>query len=383
MLQFQPGQLGNTIVDLQAQEFSGVAQITLISDTKESQKTRNLVFHGGEITYGGSHFPEPNKLSQQLGQHFNLQVMDAASQLASKKINDKASIRKYLELYVHLELFTWQDVETFIRNHIVLMLEQILPYAGTLTLRDSITFDLSYGEDGHGFTWEQLKQDLAQRQRVWSSLSPAITSMHAIPRRIEGAQQTITDPWVQKHLQHLVDGQRSLFEIAHQIGRDPLELAHTYLHFVQMGWINFSRDGYVPTPNKTAMTGPELPTILSVDDSRVVQTMIKRTICDRYHVLLANNAVDALNLLNSQKVELMLLDVTMPDIDGLELCRTVRNISKFRNLPVIMLTAKDGMFNKLKGQMAGSTHYLTKPIDRQKLLDVLNKYIPSPAEAQG
>ncbi|MEM9163585.1 MAG: response regulator [Cyanobacteria bacterium P01_F01_bin.4] len=381
MLQFQAEQLGSAILNLQHENFSGVACIESLLDHADLKQARFLVFLKGEITYAGPHLPEAHQLSQKLGQHFKLPVMDAALQLASKKIKDQASIRKYLKLYIRLELFKWQDVETFIRNQIVLILEQLLPYGGTLSLNASVSFDLSYGEDGHGFTWDQLKHDIVQRRRIWASLSPAIPSMNVIPHRIEDTQKTITDPWVQQHLQQAVDGQRSLFEIANQMARDPLELAHTYLHFVQMGWLTFSQEGVVPTGGGAAIANQDLPIVLSVDDSPVVQTLIKRAISDRYQVLLANNAMDALNLLNSKNIELLLLDVTMPDIDGLELCRTLRNINKFRDLPVIMLTAKEGMFNKLKGQMAGSTHYLTKPIDRQKLLEVLVKYIPTPVIA--
>ena len=189
---------------------------------------------------------------------------------------------------------------------------------------------------------------------------------------------------MQQHLRDVIDGKRTLGEIANQMNRDPLELAHSYLHFVQMGWLIFDNNQSQHTAVEElspAIQEPptqDLPVILSVDDSPVVQTMIKRAVGNSYHLLLANNAMDALNLLNKENIELLLLDVTMPDIDGLELCRTIRSIAKFRSLPVIMLTAKDGMFNKIKGQMAGSTHYLTKPIDRQKLMDVLEKYIPNP-----
>jgi twitching motility two-component system response regulator PilG len=66
----------------------------------------------------------------------------------------------------------------------------------------------------------------------------------------------------------------------------------------------------------------------------------------------------------------------MPDIDGLELCRTIRAMTKFKQLPIIMLTAKDGIVDRVKGQFAGSTQYLAKPVDREKLLPVLEKYIP-------
>ena len=381
MLQFQADHLSDAILDLKQDQFSGISYVEIMTDSAGLKQPRLLVFQNGEITYGGLYLPDPNELSKKLGRHFKLQVMDAAHQLASKKIEDQTSIRKYLELYIRLELFTWQDLETFMRNEIVLILEQLLPYPGTLKLNASVTVDLSYGDDGHGFTWDQLKQNIAQRRRVWASLVPAIPSMNVIPRCLEEAQSSITDVWVQQHLKQCVDGRRSLVEIANQMGRDPLEVAHTYLHFMQMGWVAFSQDEYGPvfnhSPNETKVIKQELSTILSVDDSPVVQTMIKRSIGDRYHVLLANNAVDALNLLNSKKIELLLLDVTMPDIDGLELCRTIRSISKFRNLPVIMLTAKDGMLNKFKGQMAGSTQYLTKPVDRQKLLEVLEKYLPT------
>ena len=380
MLQFKAEQLGNAILDLQHNQFCGVAYVEMLPRTPRTEHSKVLVFHNGELTFGGDHLPEPKGLSQKLGQHFKLQVMDAALQLASKKIGNPCSVRQYLDLYVRLDLFSWQDVETFMRNQVILALEQILPYEGILKLDPSVSVDLAYGEDGHGFTWEQLKAEIGQRQRIWASLSPAITSMNAIPHRIEATQQTITEPWIRQHLKQCVDGQRTLREIANQIGRDPLELAHSYLHFVQMGWLSFksNQDRYAFANHAIAFEAiPERPTILSVDDSPVVQTMIKRAIGSQYHLLLANNAMDALNLLNREKIELLLLDVTMPEIDGLELCRTIRSINKFRDLPVIMLTAKDGMFNKIKGQMAGSTQYLTKPIERAKLMGVIGKYLPN------
>lgn len=382
MLQFKAEQLGDAILDLQHSKFCGVAYVEPLSNAPELRRPRVLLFLNGELTYGGLYLPDPHELSQKLGQYFKLQIMDAALQLASKKVKNQSSIRQYLDLYVRLDLFSWQDIEKYICSQIVLTLEQLLPYAGTIKLNTSMPIDLSYGDDGHGFTWHQVNQDIVQRQRVWASLSPAIVSVNVVPHYIKEAQHTITDPWVQQHIQQWIDGQRTLGEIANQIGRDPLELARSYLHFVQMGWLTFKHDqdkysSFGHTSPITIRDSSELSTILSVDDSPVVQTMIKRAIGDRYNLLLANNAMDALSLLNRENIELLLLDVTMPDIDGLELCRTIRNINKFRDLPVIMLTAKDGMFNKIKGQMAGSTHYLTKPIDRQKLMNVLDKYIPS------
>jgi twitching motility two-component system response regulator PilG len=103
--------------------------------------------------------------------------------------------------------------------------------------------------------------------------------------------------------------------------------------------------------------------------------MIKRTLSDRYQVLLASNAVDALKVINTNPIALLLLDVTMPEIDGLEFCRTVRSIPKFQNLPIIMLTARDKFSDKLRGQIAGATRYLTKPVEPSQLLEIVDKCV--------
>lgn len=381
MIQFQPGQLENLVFGLQRDQFNGVAQIKVTTPPSEIRATHVLAFRKGSIIYGGSHLPSPTELSQKLERHFKLKVMEAALKLADKKVKNQASVREYLELFVRLDLFSWQAVEALIQQQVVLIFEQLLPYSGTIQLDTSIQYDLSYGEDCHGLSWAGIQHDLEQRQQGWASLAPAITTMFVMPQQIKEAQDHIPDAWVKQHLQQWGDGQTSLLSIAAKIDRDPLELAHSYLHWAKMGWISFNQKGATVPLRGSTTSQQELPTILSVDDSPVVQTMIKRAIGDRYNVLLADNAVKALNLLNSQEIKLLLLDVTMPDIDGLELCRTIRSIGKFRNLPVIMLTAKDGMLNKLKSQMAGSTHYLTKPVDRDKLLEVLAKHVPTEAEA--
>jgi len=117
--------------------------------------------------------------------------------------------------------------------------------------------------------------------------------------------------------------------------------------------------------------------ILAVDDSPIMQEMIRRALTDHFVVLAADNAVDALQVLSHEEIGLMLLDVSMPDIDGLELCRTLRSMSQFRELPVIMLTARDRAFDKMQGRMAGATEYLTKPFEASQLHEVVAKYLPS------
>lgn len=120
------------------------------------------------------------------------------------------------------------------------------------------------------------------------------------------------------------------------------------------------------------------PKVMAVDDSVVMQNLVKRALEDDYQVLVADNAVDALSMIYHEPIAVLLLDVSMPGIDGLELCRTVRNLPHFQNLPIVMLTARDGLFDKVQGRLAGATEYLTKPFDAEQLRQVVGKFISAP-----
>ena len=87
--------------------------------------------------------------------------------------------------------------------------------------------------------------------------------------------------------------------------------------------------------------------------------------------------MDALSVIYHQTISIVLLDVSMPGVDGLELCRTIRSLPQFSGLPIIMLTARDGVFDKVQGRLAGATEYLTKPFDNEQLRGVVRNFIES------
>jgi CheY-like chemotaxis protein len=119
----------------------------------------------------------------------------------------------------------------------------------------------------------------------------------------------------------------------------------------------------------------QIPTILAVDDSHIMQEQIKHILSDCCRVLVSSNAKDALNLIYYEKISLLLLDIAMPQIDGIELCRTVRGMSQFRNLPIIMLSAKHKLIDKVKCRLAGATAYVTKPYDPDSLCELVNQFL--------
>ena len=116
-------------------------------------------------------------------------------------------------------------------------------------------------------------------------------------------------------------------------------------------------------------------TVLAVDDSIPVQTMVKRILEKHYQLVFANNTTEALTVLHQQSIDLMLLDICMPGMDGLELCRVLRGLPNFNHLPIVMLTSRDGAQDQVEGGLSGATEYLTKPFSEEKLLHTIEKIL--------
>jgi CheY-like chemotaxis protein len=210
------------------------------------------------------------------------------------------------------------------------------------------------------------------RQQYWVKISNLIPGIAAIPLPPNPAMlDKIAEAAIKQHSQKWFDGQKTIVDIAMALDRDPLQVARSYAQWVQMGWMQCHVPiAAVPEPPPPAT----LPIVLSVDDSPIVQTRIKRALSERFEVLLANDAMSALHLLARQPVDLLLLDVTMPGIDGIELCQTLRRMSKFTQLPIVMLTAKDKSYDRALAEMVGANEYLTKPLDDEKLIAVVDRY---------
>jgi DNA-binding response OmpR family regulator len=107
-------------------------------------------------------------------------------------------------------------------------------------------------------------------------------------------------------------------------------------------------------------------TILTADDDPQLQKLVKRNL-ERadYDVLTASNGQEALTLVKQQAPDVVLLDVTMPNMDGFEVCRRIRT---FSNVPILMLTARDADQDKVQGLDLGADDYLTKPFSIDELL---------------
>ncbi|HEX9925927.1 MAG TPA: response regulator [Anaerolineae bacterium] len=116
--------------------------------------------------------------------------------------------------------------------------------------------------------------------------------------------------------------------------------------------------------------------ILVVDDSPTICRLVATTLEKRgFEVLTAADGMEALAKLNERLPDLILLDITMPRLDGYQLCKIIKGNAATKDTPVIMLSGKDGFFDKVKGRMAGAVGYITKPFKPHTLLETVNKHL--------
>jgi twitching motility two-component system response regulator PilG len=115
--------------------------------------------------------------------------------------------------------------------------------------------------------------------------------------------------------------------------------------------------------------------ILVVDDSatirRSAETMLAKEGCE---VITAENGFEALSKITRYRPDLIFIDIMMPRLDGYQTCAIIKNNAEFRNIPVVMLTSKDGLFDMARGRVVGSDQYLTKPFTREELLGAVKQH---------
>jgi twitching motility two-component system response regulator PilG len=113
-----------------------------------------------------------------------------------------------------------------------------------------------------------------------------------------------------------------------------------------------------------------------IDDSKTIrrtaETLLKKAGCD---VVTAIDGFEALSLVADNAPDLIFVDIMMPRLDGYQTCALIKNNSVFKNTPVIMLSSKDGLFDRARGKIVGSDQYLTKPFTKDELLDVIRTHV--------
>lgn len=120
--------------------------------------------------------------------------------------------------------------------------------------------------------------------------------------------------------------------------------------------------------------------VMVVDDSKTIrrtaETLLKKEGCD---VITATDGFEALAKIADHRPEIIFIDIMMPRLDGYQTCALIKHSQLFKDTPVIMLSSKDGLFDRARGRVVGSEEYLTKPFTREELLNAIKRFLRSAA----
>ncbi|MHC5596817.1 MAG: response regulator [Nostoc sp.] len=225
--------------------------------------------------------------------------------------------------------------------------------------------------------------------KIWSEAGLANFSPDLAPvlRRPEQFEQMVSR-FVYKNFVNLINGKFTLRDLAIKMKQSVLPLSRSLLPYILKGIIELVEVpdlplGVTEVKNNSTTTQPKkriAPLVACVDDSPLVCKMLEDIITSNgLRFVKIQDAVQALPTLIQDKPDLIFLDLIMPVASGYEICTQLRRISTFSNTPIIILTGNDGLLDRVRAKVVGSTDFLTKPVVADKVMGILRKYLPTPS----
>jgi twitching motility two-component system response regulator PilG len=127
----------------------------------------------------------------------------------------------------------------------------------------------------------------------------------------------------------------------------------------------------------TTETLPKNLTIMVIDDSKTVRRTAEILLSEHgCKVLTANDGFESLAMIASYRPDMIFVDIMMPRLDGYQTCALIKGNPEYRDIPVVMLSSKDSIFDMAHGRLSGSESYITKPFTRSDLLAAIQKHVP-------
>jgi len=244
----------------------------------------------------------------------------------------------------------------------------------------------------------EIEPILLQTRQLWdewvkNGLATCSPDFAPLFRRKSLLQQR-TSPNVYKNLVFLINGQRTLRDIAVLMKQDVNILTRYLAPYIRQQLICLVS---VPDLRRPSFTNPATPTttadkslparteerrkegklIACIDDSPTICHVLESILTQAgYRFVYITNAVDALSFLLRNQPDLIFLDLTMPIVNGYEICSQIRRIESFQNIPIIILTGNDGIIDRVRAKLVGASDFLSKPADAIKIVTTVKKYIP-------
>lgn len=222
-------------------------------------------------------------------------------------------------------------------------------------------------------------QVITEVQQVWQNWQKAKiadrspNSAPAIKQPVQLQQQTSAS--VYQVLLRLLDGQSTLRDLSVKMKKDVMEVTCSLLPYIQAGLVELIEIPDLASPIAPTATH-QGPLVACVDDSPMVcQTMEKILTTAGYQFLAVQDSLRAIATLLTRKPDLIFLDLVMPNTNGYEICTQLRKVSAFRDTPIIILTGNDGIIDRVRAKLVGSSGFLSKPVNAETVLEVTRQHL--------
>ncbi|MBD2770802.1 response regulator [Iningainema tapete] len=226
----------------------------------------------------------------------------------------------------------------------------------------------------------------AWAQAGLAKISPNLAPMLQKPEQL---QQHVS-AGVYKNFLSLMNGKYTLRDLAIKMKQSVLQIARSLQPYVLKEMIELVEVPDLPLCNtnvkNNSVTKPTLetgPLIACVDDSLQVCQMLEQILnSNGMRLIKIQDAVQALPILIQHKPDLIFLDLIMPIANGYEICSQVRRVSALANIPVIILTGNEGLIDRVRAKVVGSTDFINKPVTADKVMGVVRKYLQHPSSVK-
>jgi len=316
-----------------------------------------LFFHNGELIYATDTDSNLTRLRDYL---HGLGLEHALDRLANSKLG--INVLEYGQIWSLLEsnVINPTQAKSIIESTMREVLFDILRlYQGTFVFEISPALTPKLTQ----LKFSQISSEFARHLQRWQQFYPIIQSSNQCP--------VLMSNDALPHLRNWIDGKTTIRQLSRYSGLDICKIGQDIYDAIATGQVT------VPplVLNVPQQVKVQSPRVVCIDDSVTICRAVEYILHNHgYQVMAVSSPIKALSVIFQHKPDLVLCDITMPEIDGYELCGMLRRSSAFAKVPIIMLTGKDGFIDRVKARMVGATEYLTKPFGEKELLTTVEKY---------
>ncbi|MGK7876381.1 MAG: response regulator [Xenococcaceae cyanobacterium] len=369
--------LSKVIEEISQDDLSGCL---LVSDPRDNSVSWKLYLNGSYLQYVTSAVGQKERLAC-LFQQFQPNLTPPA--IASEDSEYEELSRWYLS-----QEFSPSDLREIFLKLNQEALAQVLTFGKT-----SVEFFSNHHLKSPliAYPWDYLSEKSQALVHEWQQLRTSLLSpftrlylddkskydfyklwqnLNKMPEALKFFRSEKLSLWLQ-----ILSQKNSLYQIAAQIGVAPVTVARQFQPMVEAGVIQVLP--FQELEKQPSSVVASRPVVACIDDSKTVQRQVKMTLEPAgYQVLSITEPASTLTMLVRQKPVLILMDINMPEINGYELCQMLSRSRKLRDIPVVMLTGREGLTDRFRAKLVGATHYLTKPFDPNQLIDVVQSLAP-------